>query len=103
MLQRFFKKEKNSNKKSGELKTYLSEDRIEHTNDILQWWKGKKSEFPILSLVARDYLASQSTSVPSERAFSSSGQIISDTRTRLHKETVRELMCVQSWRKSGII
>lgn len=99
------KKDNASTKKTTELQKYLDQDTVEFDpkRDIIEWWREKRSVFPALSLVARDYLATQPTSVSSERAFSSCGHVITDTRTRLHKETVRELMCLKSWKRSGII
>jgi hypothetical protein len=54
---------------------------------------------PVLSKKARDYLTAQASSLPSERGFSRSGLTIKNLRNRLHSETVRYLMCLQSWLK----
>ena len=54
---------------------------------------------PVLSKIARDYLAAQASNLPSERGFSRSGLRIKNLRNRLHSETVRYLMCLQSWLK----
>ena len=35
--------------------------------EVLLWWKAHSVEFPVLSLIARDYLAIQSTSVACEQ------------------------------------
>ena len=49
-----------------------------------------------------NFLAAQATSVPSERGFSLSGLTVTDLRNRLHPETVRCLMCLQSWFKLNL-
>jgi hypothetical protein len=47
--------------------------------------------------MARDYLAIQASSVASERAFSSDGNMITDTRCRLVPKTIRVAQCLRSW------
>ena len=37
--------------------------------DPLMWWKVNQRKYPILSLIAKNYLIIQLTSVPSKRAF----------------------------------
>ncbi|GBC31091.2 zinc finger BED domain-containing protein RICESLEEPER 2-like [Rhizophagus irregularis DAOM 181602=DAOM 197198] len=48
-----------------------------------EWWKTHKSQYPILVKIACDYICIPSTSVPSEQAFSKSGELISKKRNRL--------------------
>jgi len=38
--------------------------------DILDWWNIKKTNYPLISTLAKDILACQATSAPSERLFS---------------------------------
>lgn len=75
-------------------------------NDInvnpLAWWKTHQEEFPILSLIAKDFLIIQSTSVPSEQAFSIANNTITQTRNRLDPETAREILCLKSWIKNKL-
>ena len=81
----------------------MSEPRVKNfEEDILKWWKTNQIRFPVLSRIARDFLAAQATSVPSERGFSKSGLMITDLRNSLHPETVRWLMCLQSWLKLNL-
>ena len=65
----------------------------------LIWWKNNQTKFPILSKIARGFLAMQASTVPSERGFSSSGLTVTDMRSRLHPMKVRSLMCLKSWFK----
>ncbi|KAJ1569561.1 hypothetical protein HK096_002696 [Nowakowskiella sp. JEL0078] len=54
----------------NELENYLKlppETKI----DPLKWWQANKKRFPILSLMAKDYLAIQASSVAVEELFSS--------------------------------
>ena len=56
---------------------------------IQEYWarKGIKSE--LLGQMARDFIAIPATSAPSERAFSSGGDIINRKRSRLSPATMR--------------
>ncbi|GJU65075.1 zinc finger BED domain-containing protein RICESLEEPER 2 [Tanacetum coccineum] len=70
----------------------------EFTNfDILAWWKERKIQFPILSAMARDLLTVQASTVASESAFSISGRIISERRSRLTPESVEVCVCLKDY------
>ena len=61
------------------------------TTDILIWWKNEQSKYPRLSKLARRFLSAMSTSVPCERAFSTSGWIVNKRRTSLTGSHVSDL------------
>ena len=67
---------------STELDRYLSQPPLKTSKanlnafDILAWWKNQADEYPILSLLARDVLAMQVSTVASESAFSVGGCVI---------------------------
>ncbi|KNE93025.1 hypothetical protein PSTG_13598 [Puccinia striiformis f. sp. tritici PST-78] len=48
---------------------------IDKSGEALLWWKEHSGEFPILSLLARDYLACCATSASVERCFSAAADI----------------------------
>ena len=81
---------------NDELVQYLNSS-VDNNTDPLIWWKIHEKDYPILSQIAKDYLTIQATSVPSERAFSISGLIISKTRNRLDPETARAIICMKNW------
>ncbi|RDB20358.1 hypothetical protein Hypma_012704 [Hypsizygus marmoreus] len=64
--------------------------------DILKWWKLNGWRFPILSRMARDYLAVQGSSVPSERVFSDAGLTDTKRRRRLLAETFGAVQTVKA-------
>ncbi|KOB74120.1 Uncharacterized protein OBRU01_02555 [Operophtera brumata] len=56
------------------------------------WWSNHKYVYPNLAQIYRIKCCAMSTSVSCERIFSKSGYIISDRRTRLKSEKVKQLM-----------
>jgi len=61
------------------------------------WLKLNGIKYPTLQEIAKDVLAIPITSVASESAFSTSGNILSPHRSRLHWTTLEALMCARSW------
>ncbi|KAA3473218.1 zinc finger BED domain-containing protein RICESLEEPER 1-like [Gossypium australe] len=51
----------------------------------------------LISSPARDIISIHVSTVPSEFAFSTSGQVLDPYRSRLLLETVEALMCAQNW------
>jgi hypothetical protein len=96
-----------SNQRTGELDRYLRDDLFPCNDggfDILYWWKMHATKYPTLSRMARDVLAAPASTVASESAFSTSGRVINDHRTRLSGSTVEALICFQDWlREAGNI
>ena len=54
-----------------------------HTEQILLWWRANEFQFPILSEMAKKYLAIPATSTPIERLFSELGLLITERRSNL--------------------
>ena len=53
-----------------ELERYMSLPQ-EEAIEPLQWWKINARKFPVIATMARESLAVQASSVPSEKSFSS--------------------------------
>jgi hypothetical protein len=87
-----------------EINSYLNTSNDINTDPLI-WWKEHQDEFPILSLIAKDYLIIQATSVAAEQAFSIAGNTITPNRNRLEPQTTRASLCLKSWieNKIGII
>lgn len=75
-----------------EIRSYLDEPRIQRAEDPLRWWKSKASVYPRLAQVMASRMCVVGTSVPSERIFSKTGQIISEGRNRISINKVRHLV-----------
>ncbi|KAL6861247.1 hypothetical protein ACP4OV_016947 [Aristida adscensionis] len=86
---------------STELDRYLEENPIPRSKefDIINWWKGNTSKYPILARIARDLLAVPASSVASECAFSTGERVISTSRCSLLPDTVEALVCLQDWHR----
>ena len=73
-----------------ELEKYDAEPQIR--GDPLQWWKSREASMPILAKVARAILCVPGSSVPSERVFSKSGQLLNKKRASLKSKNVDMLI-----------
>ncbi|KAE8297845.1 hypothetical protein D5F01_LYC02317 [Larimichthys crocea] len=58
----------------------------------LKWWQDHCSRYPLLSQLAKACLAVPATSVPSERIFSTAGDIVNAQRSQLLPENVDMLI-----------
>ena len=76
-----YKKASRSN--TTEVETYLS-SRPENLKGmtILKWWYANSESYPILSMMARDYLSVPATSASSERIFSGGVDLVTPNRCR---------------------
>ena len=53
--------------------------------------------YPLLALVAKEFLAVQATSVACERLFSEGRRVINYRRSRLTTESIEDLITLKSW------
>jgi len=89
-----------SESSKSELLIYL--DEANHSlNDknfnLLQYWKVNALRFPVVSSMAKKFLAVPASSVSSESTFSCGGRILDDYRSSLKPATVQALVCASSW------
>ena len=83
-----------------ELDRYLDEELFDMNTKnfrVLDWWKVAGTRFPTLRKIARDIFAIPVTTVASESAFSTSGRVLSEHRSRLTTKMIEALMCSQDW------
>jgi hypothetical protein len=66
----------------------------------LDYWQLNKTNYLVLAILAKRYLAILATSASSEKFFSQKVLNINKLRNRLNKNTFNSIMCLKSW---GII
>ena len=76
----------------NEVGEYLQLPEIPLDSNPLAWWNEKNDKFPILSHLARKYLAVSATSTASERLFSDAGNLLTNKRTRMKPELFKKIM-----------
>lgn len=64
---------------------------------MLNWWKVNGGKYKVLSNVAKDILAILISTVASESAFSTGGQILDPFQASLNPKMVESLICGQNW------
>ncbi|XP_050919239.1 uncharacterized protein LOC127136760 [Lathyrus oleraceus] len=91
--------EQDSIDQQNELEVYNSSKCVKKDPnfDILVWWKCNSIEYPILSTMAKDILATPVSTVASESAFSTGGRVIETYRSSLTAEMAEALVCTQNW------
>jgi len=76
---------------NAELERYLSIPKLDKEEEILPWWKINSSHYPHISKLAQQYLCVCATSSASERLFSTSGNIVTPSRSSLKPDKVNML------------
>ncbi|CAL5087136.1 unnamed protein product [Urochloa decumbens] len=80
----FASQNSDSRSEKTELDAYLDDPRVivrkEEAFNVIAWWKKNSDAYPILSLMARDFLAIPVSTVSSESAFSAAGRILGKDR-----------------------
>jgi hypothetical protein len=79
-------------KEVNEITEYLALKKINFKNDPLVWWHGQEENFPILSKIAKKYLAVYACSTSSERLFSDAGNLLTAKRNRMSPKFFKKIM-----------
>ncbi|XP_063963142.1 zinc finger BED domain-containing protein 4-like [Lytechinus pictus] len=79
----------------NELDLYLSQPRIQPTDDPLEYWSHHRGTFPHLAPVAAAMLASPPSSVTSERMFSVAGDVLTKKRCALKPKNLEMLTMIK--------
>lgn len=81
------------------LERYKAEPLIGIEDSPQDWWRTHEASHSEMAHLARKYLATPATSVPSERLFSLSGHVVQNKRASLLSENVNRLVCLSNWLK----
>ena len=86
-----------------EVAEYKKEQPINPEENPLNWWRKKCSKYPNLSLYAKKCLCIPATSVPSERVFSTAGDIVTAQRSQLKSDNVDMLIFLKkNWNPNKV-
>ena len=76
-----------------ELAKYLALPQEHDTDlDVLAWWRLNKTQFPILSKMARQFLAAPATSAGPERLFRLAGRMHDDMKKATSEGTMQHTL-----------
>ena len=89
---------------SPELDSYLttSFEFVEDFSsfDILQWWKEHERHYPLLSLIAKQILATPVSTVAVEQEFSARKNVLDPKRSCLSPDSLEAQVLVEDWTKA---
>ncbi len=71
-----------------EVQHYRAVQSLSVDSNPLVWWKDNQNQFPHLAKLAKSYLGIPATSIPSERVFSTAGDIATAQRASLSPDNV---------------
>lgn len=78
---------------TSEIEQYIIEPPVPLTSaNPLIWWQTRFTRYKYLSILAKKILCIPATNVPSERVFSTVGNLITEKRSRLKPENVSRLI-----------
>ncbi|KAI3474587.1 hypothetical protein Pfo_029589, partial [Paulownia fortunei] len=107
LLRERTKRPRGSSSSSQELESYFNVSfEFNDTDDdgefdILRWWSQKEQTYPILSVMAKEILASPASTVAVEQVFSAGGNILSEKRSTLSPENLEAQACLDDWIKAS--
>ena len=81
-----------TDKVTREISLYKAERTADLDSDPLKWWNDRKHTYPLITKLVQKTFSMVATSVPSERLFSSSGNIITEKRSCLLPENADKLI-----------
>ena len=82
---------------TNELDCYLREPVLDYKmRKPFTWWAKHHSRYPAMAQIAKCYLTATATSVPSEKLFSSAGDIYDERRSRITPEHAESLLFIKS-------
>lgn len=75
-----------------EVDRYIREPQLDRNEDPLKWWDERHVLYPNLYEVVKRRLCIVATSVPCERLFSKTGQVLTERRNRLGSKKLSQVM-----------
>lgn len=72
----------------SEIDRYIQEPLLDLDDNSLEWWKSRQSQYPLISQLVKKYWSLPATSLRSEEAFSTAGNVLTKKQNRLLPENV---------------
>ena len=72
---------------------YRSETSLDRDADPLLWWKTHEARFPLLALLAHDYLAMPASSSSLERLLSRFARVVNPQRNKIASDVAIDIIC----------
>ncbi|KAG6497978.1 hypothetical protein ZIOFF_045884 [Zingiber officinale] len=85
---------------SNKVDKYLADEIEKRSNqsfNLLEWWKGSKTRYTILSMIAKDVFTISCSTVASESAFSLGKRVVDPFRSSLSPKMVEALVYTSDW------
>ena len=79
-----------------EIQKYVKEPKADRDSEPLKFWKVKESSYPVLSRLAKKYLAIPATSVEAERRFSDLGNLLNKRRLNMTGANVNKQLFLKN-------
>ena len=79
-----------------EFDQYFHYPKVDLETNPLEWWKLNNKQFPLVSKLARRYWCVCATSVPSERVFSTGGNVVTTACSSLKPHNASKLIFLAS-------
>ena len=79
------------------IERYQQQPEVESSADPYIWWNQHRNTFDYMLPIISKHLGCPATSVPSERLFSSAGNVISCKRAAMLPENANEFICLSGW------
>ncbi len=84
-----------------EVDRYFSDPFDRQTHNVLTWWAEREPIYPNIAPLARKYLCTPASSVPSERFFSLAGNLVSKKRACLKDSNVDMLIFLKKIQRTN--
>jgi len=94
-LEKLLSRDNQTEGKESEIEQWKKLPQISLNMDPLVWWSSNENKYPVISLIAKQFLAIPASQCTTERMFSKSGKIVSDLRCSLDANIVAKLTCLQ--------
>ena len=97
-------KERTTKAAKKQIQAYRDEPSLDpKMGDPLLWWKTHEARFPLLALLAHDYLAMPASSSSLERLFSRFARVVNPQRNKIASDVAIDIIWAHENLRRGVI